>query len=282
MPLTNEETIKKDKDENIEKKDNLKEYTQPEETFQSESHPVESEEISSGKLNPSLHNLYFESQEEPKEQTEQKEPKDESKSPKNDNLEEDKKPKLKFKKITQIKKNKKPNDESDNIDRNESPKINMKLQNQDEDLKDGDKSNKLRGKKIIRRDVDDSQKDENADEPKEHLTDIATIIDNEKNENEEMPPESYKKLIKLITRGLGLMQIHFDNLGKKKKNKKRRKSKKDEAQSNDDLPKVEETYGTVLPDDNIDKNEDEQNKNKNDKEEIITKGVLLPDTDEKD
>ena len=102
----------------------------------------------------------------------------------------------------------------------------MKLQEKEEDLKEGDNS-KLRGKKVIRRGLEDSQNDEIADDDKKGLTDIATIIDTEK-EDVKKPPESYIKLVKFITHGLSLMQIHFDNLGKKKRKGKRRKSKKEE------------------------------------------------------
>ena len=114
----------------------------------------------------------------------------------------------------------------------------MKLQEDEKD--EGDK---LRGKKIIRRGIEDSQKDENADDNKKDLTDNATIIDTQK---EEVPkPESYIKLVKFITRGLSLMQIHFENLGKKKKKEKRRKSKKDDEHPEEQLQHAPGTTSTA-------------------------------------
>ena len=97
--------------------------------------------------------------------------------------------KVMFKKITPGKKGKKtPEGERFESPKDEEIKDGQKLHNTDEDQKDGD-SRKLRGKKVIRREVDDSQRDESA-----CSSNIATIIEEEDGRK---PPESYIK-IKLI------------------------------------------------------------------------------------
>ena len=140
----------------------MKEEIQPEDNLQSEPHSVESEENASGTLNPSLNELYFKSQ-------------DEKEQPKKDETEEDKKSKNMFKKIAP-KKGKRPSEEKDESEKLDTPKDGKKLQDKEDDIK-------LREKKVIRRDVDDSQKDENADHEEKDLTNMATIIDTEKSED---------------------------------------------------------------------------------------------------
>jgi hypothetical protein len=124
------------------------------------------------------------------------------------------------------------------------------LQDKKENLKEGDKPKKLQYKKIIGSDVNESQRYVNAEKPREYLAEIDTII-NEK--EEEIPPESYKKLIKLVTKGLNLIPI----------------IKNDEEENN--TTKAKERYGNVSLD-TIDKPEEEKDKYKN--EELVNKNAI--------
>ena len=140
-------------------------------------------------------------------------------------------------------------EENDSKEQKKSAYLTLELQDKEEDLKEGDKSKKLQDKKILGRDVNESQSYANAEKPKEYLADVDTII-NEK--EEEIPPESYKKLIKLVSKGLNLIQI----------------VKNDEESI---ASKAKERYGNVSLDTN-DKPEEEKGKDKN--EELVNKDVV--------
>ena len=176
--------------------DIIDDYIKIEDNFQTEMSNMESENVGSVIPNPSLYELNFKSKEKEVSKKDYK--------------------KVRFKKIDSEKKYYKG--EEAEYPRDETISNEQKQQN-DVKTQKNDDSRKPNSKEVIRREANDSQREINT-----YNNSIVNIIEEE---NEKKPPESYIKLINLITNEISSLENLFNNFGQRKKKKRKKKYKKE-------------------------------------------------------